>query len=151
MGFTMIAPEAKTKPGQVTISCSAARNGADPKLMVSIPSAVWGVVFGADEKCNVMVGAGADEGKLLIAKVGDTGHFKPTFFRSHVLVRLPRLDWMPDFPMKSIECENRQRPEGLVITMPEWAWSRERQTAIKKAKQQVAREQEAQARGGVAR
>ena len=58
------------------------------------------------------------------------------------------MEWSPDFKMEPIDPEHRQTKDGLVITLPEWAWSRERQKAIKAARDQVARERQIEARGG---
>lgn len=74
------------------------------------------------------------------------GHFKPTFFKSHVLLRLPELECAPEFKMAAIDPEHRQTKDGMLIILPEWAWNKERQKAIKLARDKVARERQAEGR-----
>lgn len=148
MGFSLIVPPAKVKTGKLTISCGGRAGGAFV-LMISMPHSLWTLNFGDAERCDLKIGQGQDEGKMLITAPSDGGgHFKPTFFKSNILLRLPPMDWSPDFKMKPIDPEHRQTKDGLVISLPEWAWSKERQKAIRAARDQVARERQIEARGG---
>jgi len=153
MTFSLIVPMAKVKSGKLTISCNNRQGGAF-RLMLSLPHPLWTVNFGQAERCDVQIGQGTDAGKLLVSRPLDSngsgggGHFKPTFFKTNILLRLPAMDWAPDFKMAAIEAEHRQTRDGLLITLPDWAWNKERQRAIKSARDQVSRERQLEARGG---
>lgn len=139
MAFQMIVPPHKVKPGKLTISCNAMRSGPF-KLMISIPHPIFTGCFGAAEKVDLHWGSGADEGKLLINAPEGGGHFKPPFLKHTVLIRMPPTEYTPDFKMAAFDPEHRQTPAGLVIDLPEWAWNKERQKAIRAARAQVSKE-----------
>lgn len=139
MPFKMIVPEYKVKTGRFTVSCVAVRGGPF-KLTLSMPHAMFVTWFGDVEKINIHEGEGADIGKLLMAGDNESGHFKPTFMKHTVIIRLPIRPWAPELAMAGQEVEYRQTKDGLLVTLPEWAWNKERQTAIKLARQQVQKE-----------
>lgn len=140
MAFSLIVPQHKIKTGKLTVSSSAAPGG-EFRLLLSLPHALWTVNFGQADSCDIQIGEGTDAGKLLISAPDRGGHFKPTFFKTNILIRLPRLDWMPDFKEKPFDPEHRQIKDGLLITLPEWAWNKDRQKAMRLARAQVEKEQ----------
>lgn len=144
MGFSLIVPPAKVKSGTFKIA-TVARQGGAYKLMMSIPSAIYTQHFGKAERLMIHLGEGADQGKMLI-EPAEKGLFKPTFLKHAVILRFPDLDWPPQFKIDAADPEYRKAaPEGgMLLTLPEWAWNKERQTSILKARQQVARERAAQ-------
>lgn len=140
MNFRMIVPEHKVKPGRLTMA-SRNRGGGAFRLHISMPHSMYQGALGKGEKINIAWGEGASAGKLQISS-SDAGHFKPSFLKHCVMIMLPPLDVAPDFKMEPGEVEHRQTPQGMVIDMPEWAWNAERQTAIRLARNQVAKERE---------
>ncbi|ASY68871.1 hypothetical protein [Sinorhizobium fredii] len=145
MGFSKIIPQAKAKTGVFKIATVRMRETAAFRLQLSMPSALYTLHFGAAARLNIEIGNGTDEGKLLLLP-GSEGDFKPTFMRQTVIIRLPELDWPPQFKMEADDPEYRKADAvgGMLLTLPEWAWNKERQTSILKARQQVARERAAQ-------
>lgn len=142
MSFETIMPPAKVKTGVFKVM-SVARQGGAFRLVLSIPSARFTAAFGAADRLTIKIGKGADEGKMLIA-ADPAGAFKPTFFKSAVIIRFPELDFAPGFDAVAEEPETHKTPDGLIVTLPEWAWSAERQKAIRKAREQVSRERAAE-------
>lgn len=113
--------------------------------MLSIPSARYTAAFGAAERLTIRIGNGPDKGKMLLAADAD-GAFKPTFLKSTVILRLPELDFAPQFKAEAADPETRKSADGaLIVTLPDWAWDPERQKAIVMARQQVARERAVEA------
>lgn len=104
-----------------------------------MPSARFTAAFGDAGKLTVKIGKGPDEGKMLLV-ADPQGAFKPTFFKTAVIIRLPGLDFAPAFEATAEDPETKKTADGLVITLPEWAWNKERQKAIALARDQVARE-----------
>jgi hypothetical protein len=147
MAFSLIVPAHKVSPGKLTVSCNS-MGGGPCRLQVSMPHLMFDTNFPKADKVDLLWGTGTDAGKLLITAPAGGGHFKPTFLKHCVLLRLPPREDTPDFKMAPIDPEHRQTPDGLVVMLPEWAWNKERQTAIRKAKEQVARERAAEQRGG---
>lgn len=139
MPFAMLMPAHKVKTGKLTVSCNQMRAGPF-RLLISMPHPIYAAALGDAEMVDLHWGHGTDSGKLKITRTAGGGHFKPTFLKHTVLIRLPPSDAAPDFKMEPVDPEHRQVPDGLVIELPEWAWNKERQKAIKLARQQVARE-----------
>lgn len=139
MGFALLKPAHKVKTGKLIISCNNQRGGPF-RLLISMPHFVFNGALGEAEAVDLHWGNGADEGKLLITAPDGGGHFKPTFLKHAVIIRLPPSEDTPDFKMEPIDPEHRRTKDGLLIDLPEWAWSKERQKAIKLARQQVQRE-----------
>ncbi|WP_411033817.1 hypothetical protein [Shinella sp. BYT-45] len=138
MAFETIIPQAKARTGVFKIM-SVARQGGAFRLVLSMPSARYTAAFGDAARLTVKIGKGSDAGKLLLVADAE-GAFKPTFLKTAVIVRFPELDFAPDFAAVAEDPETRRTADGLVITLPEWAWNEERQKAIRKAREQVARE-----------
>lgn len=139
MAFETILPKTPVKSGSFKIM-SVARQGGAYRLVLSIPSTRWTLAFGQAERLTVRIGSGADEGRMALIPDPD-GAFKPTFLKHAVILRLPELDFAPQFKAEAADPETKKTPEGaLIVTLPEWAWNAERQKGILKARQQVERE-----------
>lgn len=144
MAFTTIIPVPKAQTGVFKISTFAMRKGGEFKLQISMPSAQFTQYFGAGAKLTVQIGSGPDEGKMqIIADEG--GAFKPQMMKRAVILRFGVLDFVPQFAMVSEKPELRRiaNGRGIVIDLPEWVWNKDRQTAIAKARAQVAAERRA--------
>lgn len=145
MAFTTIIPVPKAATGVFKISTVSMRAGAPFKLQISMPSAQYTSHFGAAEKLTIQLGTGVDEGKMQILADG-AGAFKPTMMRNTAIIRFGALDFVPQFQMVTEKPEIRRAPGhqgGIIIDLPEWVWSKERQDAIAKARAHVARERTA--------
>ncbi|MBY5849646.1 hypothetical protein [Rhizobium leguminosarum] len=148
MGFSMIVPAPKAKAGTLKISTVSMRGGPW-RLQISIPSALFTLLFKQAEQFDLLIGENGDKGKLML-KPTTSGHFKPTFMKHTVIFRLPETAWTPQI---ALACEDPKRREAeggaIVIDLPEWM-EEERWKAIQKARQQVSREREtAPLRGAV--
>lgn len=138
MSFETIVPQKKASTGVFKIM-SVARQGGAFRLVLSMPSVRYSAAFGDAGLLTIKIGKGPDEGKMPLA-ADPAGAFKPSFFKTAVIIRLPTLDFAPPFENVAEEPETRKTADGLVVTLPEWAWNAERQKAIAKAREQVARE-----------
>lgn len=138
MAFEIIKAVPKKSKGVFKIM-STARQGGAFRLVISMPSAQYTGAFGASERLTIKIGKGVDDGKMLLV-ADPEGAFRPTFLKFAVIVRLPELDFAPQFAAETENPETQKATDGLVIMLPEWAWNAERQKAISKAREQVARE-----------
>jgi hypothetical protein len=119
MGFSMIVPAPKAKTGTFKISTVSMR-GSPFRLQISIPSALFTLMFKQADKFDLLLGEGVDKGKMML-KPDASGHFKPTFMKHTVIFRLPETAWTPQIALaaedpKRREVEgggNRHRASGL--------------------------------------
>lgn len=147
MGFNLIIPAPKAKPGVIRIATIKIRNGPW-RLQLSFPAAQFDLLFKQAEKFDLLLGDGADAGKMLI-RPNAAGHFKPTFMKHTRIFRLPEMDKTPQLQLSHEEPERREmQGGGIVLTLPNWM-EEERWKAILKAREQVSRERAAdKQRGG---
>lgn len=140
MGFSMIVPTPKAKTGAFKISTVSMR-GAPFRLQISIPSALFTLLFKQAERFDLLLGENGDKGKMMI-KPTDAGHFKPTFMKHTVIFRLPETNWTPQIAL-SFEEPKRREVEGgaIIIELPDWM-DEERWKSIQRARHQVSRERE---------
>lgn len=110
MGFSMIIPTPKAKTGVIKIS-TIQPGGGTFKLQISIPSALFTILFKAAEKFDLLIGEGTDKGKLML-KPNVDGHFKPTFMKHSVIFRLPETPWTPQLAMSSEDPKRREAEGG---------------------------------------
>lgn len=143
MAFETIEPPAKAKTGVFKIM-SVARQGGAFRLVISMPSARYTAAFGDAGTLTVKIGKGVDEGKMLLV-ADPAGAFKPVFFKTAVIIRMPDLEFAPSFAANAEDPETKKTADGLVISLPEWAWNKERQKAIALARDRVARERASEA------
>ncbi|WP_420406934.1 hypothetical protein [Hoeflea sp.] len=142
MPFSPIKPVAAAPVGSIKIRSQLRKTGWT--LMLSIPvtlmaKARW---FEIPERLIVGIGNGRDEGKLQIIGEANPGTgIKPTVMKHTVIFRLPPLEWMPQFEKQQADLAAEYSEGGIVISLPEWAWSKDRQKAI----ETVARQQAASA------
>lgn len=145
MGFSIIAPPEKLKKGTIKVSCKG-KNG-NWRVMLSIPTAQLSAVFGDASRFTLMLGDGADEGKLAIISDGE-GAFKPTFFKSAVLFRLPQSNDTPQIELthddlcharRELSIGGEMRP-CVVVDMPNWFWEKGRWQKIRDARSMAARQ-----------
>lgn len=148
MGFSMIVPTPKAKTGTFKISTVSMRGGPF-RLQISIPSALFTLLFKQAEKFDLLMGEGSDKGKMMI-KPNEAGHFKPVFMKHTVIFRLPEMAGTPQITLVSDDPKRREVEGGaIVIELPEWM-DEERWKSIQKARLQVSREREtAPLRGAV--
>ncbi|KEC73176.1 hypothetical protein RLPCCGM1_c1292 [Rhizobium leguminosarum bv. phaseoli CCGM1] len=140
MGFSMIVPTPKAKTGTFKISTVSMRGGPF-RLQISIPSALFTLLFRTFEQFDLMIGEGSDKGKMMI-KPSHTGHFKPTFMKHAVIFRLPEMAGTPQIALTAEDPKRREVEGGaIVIDLPDWM-DEERWKAILRARQQVSRERE---------
>lgn len=138
MGFATIVPPPKST-ASFKIASLAVRGGSH-KLQISMPTAIYTQFFGAAERLTIEIGSGPDEGKMLL-RTDPNGLFKPTLLKRCAIIRFPELEWAPDFGIDLSAPEySKAAGGGMLLNLPDWAWSKERQTAIRKAREQVARE-----------
>lgn len=69
MGFKLLSPAAKVKPGVFRVSTikSGRSENAPWRLLVSVPTAEFHLKFGDCDQFDISIGDGVDLGKLLIA------------------------------------------------------------------------------------
>ncbi|OWV67916.1 hypothetical protein ATY76_13390 [Rhizobium sp. R339] len=140
MGFSMIVPAPKAKTGTFKISTVSMRGGPW-RLQISIPAALFTLLFKNAERFDLLMGDNGDKGKLMM-KPNESGHFKPTFMKHTVIFRLPETDWTPQIALAFEDPKRREVQGGaIVIDLPDWM-EEERWKAIQKARQQVSRERE---------
>lgn len=143
MAFETIVPKAAVKSGAFKIM-SVARQGGAFRLVLSIPSTRYTLAFGQADRLTVKIGSGSDEGRMALIP-DPQGAFKPTFLKHAVILRLPELDFTPQFKAEAADPETKKSTDGgLIVTLPEWAWKAERQKAILKAREHVERERAAE-------
>ncbi|MDI7864325.1 hypothetical protein MRS76_20510 [Rhizobiaceae bacterium n13] len=144
MGFTLLAPKPKATAGAFRVSTVQFRKGADWRLVISMPSAEYTMHFGAAEKFDLLLGDGADIGKLMI-RANSEGGFKPTMLKHCAVFRLPETDGAPQGEFKTEDPDRARAAEGtLVVTLPEWAWNPERWKAVLAARGVAQRQQNAE-------
>jgi hypothetical protein len=143
MAFNLIVPPPKVKTGCFRISTVKLRGGPH-KVQISIPSTMFTLLFKDAEKFDLLLGDGSDKGKLLIKPTTD-GHFKPTFMKHAVLLRLPETEWTPQIDLSYDDPERREvQGGGLVVILPNWLAEEGKWKEIANARAQVAREREVQ-------
>lgn len=140
MGFTAIEPVNVAAPGVLTIRTVKSKAGW--RLMLSIPSvcmikAKW---FNPPTTLLALIGDGSDAGKLLL-KEEDKGQegkgIKVTVMKHTCLMRLPIQDWMPQLEFEPAAVDPVVYGEKqIVLTLPEWAWNKDRQKAIEIVRKQ---------------
>lgn len=149
MGFSMIVPAPKAKTGTFKISTVSMR-GSPFRLQISIPAALFTLLFKQAERFDLLVGENGDKGKLML-KPSDAGHFKPTFMKHTVIFRLPETAWTPQIALAAEDPKRREVEGGaIVIDLPDWM-EEERWKAIQKARLQVTRERETSSLRGAAK
>lgn len=138
MGFTALAPAVRVKSGVFKVSTIKPRRDGDPwGLSVTVPSVEFAKRFGTAATFNLLLGHGADEGKLMI-QPAEGGAFKPAALRNCFVFRLPASDTWPSGAFVADDPERVTRDGALIVTLPEWAWNKERQKAIALARAHVA-------------
>jgi hypothetical protein len=140
MAFTVLKPApAAVAAGVPQVRTVKRKDGLI--LMLSIPTtgmakAKW---FTPPEKLVVMIGTGDDAGKLMLLEESNAtaGHgIKVTVMKHTCLLRLPRQDWMPEIDFKPGEMAALYGDKEIRLTLPEWAWNKDRQKAIDLARRQ---------------
>ena len=110
MGFSMIVPAPRAKTGTFKISTVSLRGGPF-RLQISIPSALFTLLFKDAEQFDLLIGDGGDKGKMML-KPNESGHFKPTFMKHTVIFRLPETDWTPKIALAAEDPKRREAPGG---------------------------------------
>lgn len=119
MPFVKVNVAAKVKAGVFKVSTVQMRKVADFKLQISMPHAEFMKHFGNAERVDIAFGFGEDLGKMLITAAAD-GAFKPTAFKSAMVIRLPVLDFTPQAKFEGADPERTMTKDGLVVTLPDW-------------------------------
>ncbi|MCM2472130.1 hypothetical protein HGO38_01395 [Rhizobium sp. CG5] len=142
MAFEMIVPTPKAKPGQFKVS-TVSRQGGAWRIQITIPSAEFGVAFGAAEQFDILRGTGDDAGKLMI-RPNEAGLFKATGLKHCVIFRLPADDTTPQIEFKG-EDPGRKVVDGcMLIELPAWAWEPGRWQQIRDARNTAQRQDAAE-------
>ncbi|KPF47085.1 hypothetical protein [Rhizobium sp. AAP43] len=145
MGFVKIQPAAKVSAGSFKVS-TVQRGRADRarwRLQISIPSAEFGVKFGAAEQFDVLLGDGPDLGKMMI-RPDEGGAFKPTFLKHCVLFLLPPSETTPELQFHGEDPVRRMAGNAMLVDLPTWAWEPGRWQAIRDARSVARRQDEAE-------
>lgn len=106
----MIVPAPRAKTGTFKISTVSLRGGPF-RLQISIPSALFTLLFKDAEQFDLLIGDGGDKGKMML-KPNESGHFKPTFMKHTVIFRLPETDWTPKIALAAEDPKRREAPGG---------------------------------------
>lgn len=145
MGFTLLSPPARVKPGVFKVSCIGigGRGGGEKswRIQVSVPSVEFHKHFGKAERFDLLIGDGPDAGMMLM-RPAEGGAFCPTALKSCYIFRLPPADETPQMEFRGEDPDRRMTPDGLKITLPSWAWEPGRWQAIRDARE-IARRQDA--------
>ncbi|MBT56210.1 MAG: hypothetical protein CMF72_22765 [Mameliella sp.] len=137
MGFKVIEPVQASQSGIIKLRTKQTKAGWG--LLLSIPTtclikAKW---FDPPQALVAMFGDGEDQGKLrLLAETeATTGKgIKLAMMKRTAMIRLPRQDWMPEMDLSAEDIEAAYAEGQIDLTLPEWAWSKERQRAIELAR-----------------
>ncbi|AID18393.1 hypothetical protein PPF1_80 [Rhizobium phage vB_RleM_PPF1] len=122
MGFSMIVPTPKAKTGTFKISTVSMRGGPF-RLQISIPSALFTLLFKQAERFDLLVGDNGDKGKLML-KPSDVGHFKPTFMKHTVIFRLPETAWTPQIALAAEDPKRREVEGGRSSSNCRTGWTK---------------------------
>lgn len=140
MAFNLIKP-ATPMPGSGEIRIRTVKSKHGYKLMLSVPGtcmakAKW---FDPPAALLVEIGDGTDAGKLrLIEEDKDQKGqgIKVTVMKHTCLLRLPVQDWMPQMAFDPHKVEAAYSDRQMILTLPQWAWNKDRQRAIEVARKQ---------------
>lgn len=138
MAFSLIKPMPKKTRG-ISITCKPFGKGGGHILRLSMPSAVFGMLFSDRQTFDLLIGDGNDKGKLMI-KPNATGTFKVKMMKYTAIFALPATEWTPQAEFATDDLERRELQDGsIVVTLPDWVdtWK-----DILAARKQVARERE---------